>query len=125
MPLTSFLPILDTALADYTKQIGIDPAKHPFADQLHTCRSSDDVIKLLEDEANKFKDYREGNRKLINCLQPIVKVIHAFSDVLGEAVSLVGRKGSFFQFTFSLLCYQVPFPPAKAIFVGVDVILAV
>lgn len=87
MPSTSFQPILDAALADYTKQIGIDPAKHPFADQLHTCHSSDDVLKLLEDKANEFKNYREGNRKLIDCLQPAVKAIHAFSDVLGEAVS--------------------------------------
>ncbi len=55
-----------------------------------------------------------------------MNVIHAFSRVLGEAVNLVSRMGSFFLFTFSpVCCYQVPFQPAKVIFVGMDVLLAV
>ncbi|KAH9173842.1 hypothetical protein EDB89DRAFT_1905008 [Lactarius sanguifluus] len=84
----------------------MDPAEHPFADQLQTCHSPDDVLRLLEDKANEFKDYREGNRKLIDCLKPVVNVIHALSGVLGDAVSLV------------------PFQPAGAIFTGVDILLA-
>ncbi|KAH9180752.1 hypothetical protein EDB89DRAFT_1900546 [Lactarius sanguifluus] len=92
MPSTSFQPILDAAFADYTN--------------FKPCHSPDDVLKLLEAKANEFKDHREGNRKLIDCLKPVVNVIHAFSGVLGEAVSLA------------------PFQPAKAIFVGVGVLLA-
>ncbi|KAF8272241.1 hypothetical protein EI94DRAFT_1697593 [Lactarius quietus] len=88
MSSTPFQPILDAAFADYFKETGIDPAKHPFAGQLLNCRSPDDVLKLLENKANEFKDYREGNRKLIDCLKPVVNVIQAFSSVLGEAVSL-------------------------------------
>ena len=106
MPSTSIQPILDAAFAEYTKKVGIDPAKHPFADQLQTCHSPDDVLKLLEDKANEFKDYRDGNRKLIDCIKPVVNVIHAFSDVLGEVVSLVSLFGSFFHlhiFTVLLL----------------------
>jgi hypothetical protein len=127
MSSTSFQPILDAAFADYAKQIGIDPTNYPFAEQLQTCHSPDDVLKLLEDKANEFKDYREGNRKLIDCLKPVVNVIHAFSQVLGEAVSLVRRivVDSFFRLTFPPLCNQVPFQPAGVIFVGVDVLLAV
>ncbi|KAI9454798.1 hypothetical protein F5148DRAFT_415117 [Russula earlei] len=53
-----------------------------------------------------FKEYRNRNRTLINCLSPAVNVLHAFSSTLSEAVVLV------------------PFPPAKAIFVGIDVLLA-
>ena len=68
MPSTSIQPILDAAFAEYAKQIGIDPATHPFAYQLQTCHSPDDVLKLLEIKANEFKDYRDGNRKLINKL---------------------------------------------------------
>jgi hypothetical protein len=64
----SFQPILDAALADYAKHIGIDPAKHPFAELLHTCHSPDDVLKLLEAKANEFKHYREGNYKLVERL---------------------------------------------------------
>ena len=125
MPSTSLQPILHAAFADYTKETGIDPAKHPFSDRLRTCHSPDDVLKLLEDKANEFKDYREGNRKLINCLKPVVKIIHVFSGVLGEAVSLVSRIVSSILFTFSSGCCYQPFQPAKAIFVGVDVLLTV
>jgi hypothetical protein len=75
---------------------------------------------------NEFKVFRDGNRKLIDCLNPVVKVIHAFSGIIGEAASFVSRISSFFIFTFSLVCHiQVPFPPAGAIFAGLDILLAV
>ncbi|KAH9172036.1 hypothetical protein EDB89DRAFT_2243101, partial [Lactarius sanguifluus] len=109
MSSTSFQPtgtgILDAAFTAYAKEIGVDPSKHPFFDQLQSCHSPGDVLKLLEDKANEFKDYREGNRKLINSLKPVVEVVHALSGVLGEVISFV------------------PFQPAGAIFVGVDVLL--
>ena len=126
MPPASFQPILDAAIIDYAMQIGIDPVKHPIVVQLRSCHSPDDVLKLLEVQANEFKVFRDGNRKLIDCLNPVVKVIHAFSAVLGQAASFVSRKPSFFIFTFSLVYYnQVPFPPAGVIFAGLDILLAV
>ena len=102
MPSTSIQFILEASFAEYVKQVGIDPAKHPFADQLQTCHSPDDVLRLLEEKANGFKDYREGNRELINCLKPVANVIHAFSDVLGEVVSLVSQKGSYVLLKFQI-----------------------
>ena len=83
----SFQEILDKALADYREQIGVELDKHPFIDQLRGRDSPDDVLKLLEEKANAFKVYRDGNRKLINWLSPVVQVIHVLSGVLGEAVS--------------------------------------
>jgi hypothetical protein len=99
MPSASFQPLLDAALADYAKQIGIDPVKHPFVDQIRSCHSPDDVLKILEGKANEFKDFRDGNRKLIDTLNPVVKVIHAFSGILGEAASFVSRMPGFFVLT--------------------------
>ena len=100
----SFQPILDAALADYVKQTDIDPTKHPLINQIEACHTPDDVLKLLEEKANKFKDYRDGNRNLIDCIKPVVNVIHAFSGVLGEVANLVSRITSFFLFTFSPVC---------------------
>ncbi|KAH9166455.1 hypothetical protein EDB89DRAFT_218772 [Lactarius sanguifluus] len=102
MPAVSFQAILDKALADYHDQIGVELDKHPFADELRGRDSPDDVLKLLEDKANAFRVYRDGNRKLINWLSPVVRGIHTLSGVLGEAI---------------------PFQPAKAIFVGMDVLI--
>ncbi len=100
MPATSFRAILDKALADYRDQIGVELDKHPFVDELRGRDSPDDVLKLLEDKANNFKVYRDGNRKLINWLKPVVQTIHTLSGVLGEAVSLMNRMRWIFLSTF-------------------------
>ncbi|KAF8261451.1 hypothetical protein EI94DRAFT_798460 [Lactarius quietus] len=86
MPVTSFQAILDTALADYCKQIGVELDKHPFIADLRGRDSPDNVLKLLEEKANAFK------------------VVQTLSGVLGQAVSM-------------------PFPPAQAIFAGMDVLM--
>ena len=126
IPSTSFQPIFDPALDEYVKQIGIDPIKHPIAGRLQTCHSPDDVLKLIEEKTNEFKDYRDANGTLINSLIPVVNVIHALSGDFGEAASLVSRIALSFLVTFSpVCCYQVPFQPAGAIFAGVDILLTV
>ncbi|KAH8980480.1 hypothetical protein EDB92DRAFT_271355 [Lactarius akahatsu] len=89
------------------RQVEIDIATHPIADRLRTYSSPDDILKVLEDKAGQFKDFRDGNRKLLNWLSPVVHVVHTLSAVLGASVTLV------------------PFDPAKAVFAGVDVLIAV
>ena len=88
MPAASFQAILDEALADYCEQIGVELDKHPFIDELRGRDSPDNVLKLLEEKANAFKVYRDGNRKLVSWLSPVVRVIHTLSGVLGQAISV-------------------------------------
>jgi hypothetical protein len=85
---SNFKFVLD-ALADYARQTGIDPTKCPFADKLQSCDSPESVLGLLQDKAREFKDYREGNRSLINWLSPVVQALHAFSPILIEVAGLV------------------------------------
>ena len=99
MPSISFQPILDAALADYRNQVGTDLATCPLADKLRSCDSPDDVLKLIEDKAIEFKEFRDGNRKLLNWLRPVVQVVHTLSAVLGASITLVSRKSSFVPFT--------------------------
>ena len=87
-----FQSILDNALCDYTKQTGIDLANHEFANQTKGCNSPDEVIFILRDKAKKFKEYREGNRQLINWITPIVQVVYALSRLLSEASAVVSRR---------------------------------
>ena len=47
-------------------------------------------LKLLEEKAKEFKDFRDGNRKLLNWLNPVVQVVHTLSTVLGASITLVG-----------------------------------
>jgi hypothetical protein len=122
----SFQPILDAALADYSEQVGIDLATHPFSNSLRSCGSPNDILKLLEDKAKGFKDFREGNRKLINWLGPLVYVIYTLSAVLGASLTLVSRYTLVLSISiFYQFCYQIPFKPANAVFAGVGVLVAV
>jgi hypothetical protein len=86
---SNFQPILDAALSDYAKQTGIDLATHPSAQSLQNCNSADAILDLLQGKAKQFQAYRDGNRKLINCLKPVVQVLHTISGILGEAATVV------------------------------------
>jgi fungal STAND N-terminal Goodbye domain len=86
---TSNVQLIVNALADYSKTTGIDLSKNSFATALEQSNSPEAIFQLLEAREKAFKEYRDGNRRLINCLSPVVKVIQAFSGVLGEAASLV------------------------------------
>ena len=86
----TFQSILDSALSEYAKQTGIDLATHPSAQILQNCNSADAILDLLGDKAKQFQAYRDGNRNLINCLKPVVQVLHAVTGILGEAAAMVG-----------------------------------
>ena len=78
-------------MLDYAKITGIDLSKNPFAAAIERANSPEAILELLQEREKAFKDYREGNRRIISYLSPAVNVIQAFSGVLGEAVSLVSH----------------------------------
>jgi len=120
---TSTIQLTIDALADYAKVTGVDLSQNPFAAAIERSNSPEAILELLQEREKAFKEYRDNNRGLINCLAPLVKVIQAFSGILGEAVTLVSHK--YDMATFLNRLRQVPFPPANALFVGIDVLLAV
>ena len=111
------------ALADYAKETGIDLSKNPFATKLEQQNSPEAILQLLEEREKAFKEYRDGKSKLISRLNPAVKVLHRFSGILSEVVGQVSRTCHL----VSLLTRsrQIPFPPASALFVGIDTLLGV
>jgi hypothetical protein len=121
----NFQSILNAALDSYARQTGIDLMKHPSIDKLQSCHGLEDVLELLQDREAAFEDYRNKRRKLINCLRPVVQVIHAFSGVLGEVGGLVSGSTLPASDIFLMPIHQVSFQPTKAIFVGIDVLLSV
>jgi hypothetical protein len=88
---TSNFQLITDALLDYTKMTGIDLSKNPFATAIERADSPGAILELLQEREKAFKDYREGNKRLISCLSPAVNVIQAFSGILGGAVSLVSH----------------------------------
>ena len=93
-PLTSStfnIQLITDALVDYANTTGIDLSKNPFAATIEQANSPEAILVLLQEREKAFKGYREGNRRLISYLSPAVNVIHKFSGVLGDAVSLVSH----------------------------------
>jgi hypothetical protein len=80
------------ALADYTKETGIDLSKNPFAAKLEQSRSPDAILQLLGEREKAFKEYHDEKRRLMNCLSPAVKVLHRFSGILSNTPSMVSCK---------------------------------
>ena len=77
------------ALDTYAEQMKIDLKDNPFAEEVKGCNSPEAILQLLEKNRDEFKEYRDKNRKFIDCLNPVVKFVHAFSGILGETTSLV------------------------------------
>src|SRR6266849_10679068 len=88
---TSNIQLITDALVDYAKMTGIDLSNSSFAAVIERENSPGAILELLQEREKAFKDYREGNRRLINCLSPVVNFIQAFSGILGGAVSLVSH----------------------------------
>ena len=90
--MSNFQSVLD-AVDRYAEQTGINLRENPFADKVKGCDSPGAVLLLLQENMKAFKDYRDKNRKLLDCLSPVVQFVHVFSRILGEAADgLVSRK---------------------------------
>ena len=89
---TSNIQLFIDALADYAKITGIDLATNPFAAELEQSTSPEAILQLLYGREKAFKEYRDGDRTLISCLSPAVKILQAFSGIMGEAASSVGHR---------------------------------
>jgi hypothetical protein len=92
----SNLQLIIDALGAYAHRMGIDSAQNPFAEELQRTNAPNDILDLLQRREKAFIRYRNTNRTLINCFSPAVRVLHIFTQKLGDAVSLV----SFFLFSF-------------------------
>ena len=86
-PSSDFKSMLDVALAKYKKKTGNDLLALWLASELQTCESVDSVIDILRDQAKAFE--RSDDQKLMKWIDPLVHVLHTFSDAFGDGVSLV------------------------------------
>ena len=97
--MSNFQLILD-ALDKYAEQTGTNLKDNPFSDKVIGCDSPGSVLLLLQENVKLFKEYRDKNRKFIDCLSPVVQFVHTFSDILGEAAGLVSREQYFYSLFF-------------------------
>jgi hypothetical protein len=94
---SSILQLINDALDDYARRMGIDFAQNPFAEELRRLTTPTEILDLLQEREKAFIQYRNRNRTLNNCLSPVVRVLHRFYGTLGAAVSLVSFTISLFR----------------------------
>jgi hypothetical protein len=85
----NFQLILNNAFKVYEKQTKKDLLTHPLAAQLQACQSPSSIIDILQQQVQELNLSRAGDDKLAKWLDPTVNVLYAFSEALGEGVSLV------------------------------------
>ena len=82
----NFQLIFNNALDAYKKRTKKDILAHPLIVQLQDCNSSSAVLALIHQQVEGLQ--RDDDR-LTKWLDPTVRVLYAFSETLGEGVSLV------------------------------------
>ena len=85
----NFQLILNNALKTYEKQTKHDLLAHPLAAQLQACKSPSSILDVLQQQVQHLHQSRSSDDRLTKWLDPTVNVLYAFSETLGEGVSLV------------------------------------
>ena len=109
----SNIELIVDALADYACKTGIDLSKNRFVTDLGQSTSPETILQLLQGREKSFKEYRDGDRRLISCLAPAVNVIKALSGIPGELVNLVSR--AFYLLSFFNVIFPDPLPTCQLI----------
>jgi hypothetical protein len=120
---SSFNVILDKALKAYKFKTKQDLTTHPLSKQLYVCDSPAAILTILQDQVHYFEQSRSGDERLWRWLNPTINVLYAFSETLGQGVSLVRVKG--FVRDIVLIPIRQVFPPAQTVFAGAGVLLLV
>jgi hypothetical protein len=82
----NFQLIFNNALEAYKKRTKNDLLAHPLVIQFQNCTSSGAILALIHQQVRGLQ--RDDDR-LTKWLDPTVRVLQAFSETLGEGVSLV------------------------------------
>jgi hypothetical protein len=123
---STFQALFNAALQDYKDKTGNSLIDHPFAKQLETCNSVNPITTILHGQAQSFREYSENDGKLMKALNSSAEVLclPSISSALGEAIGFVVCPKTFINALFLMSILQ-PFPPAKAIFAGIGILLTV
>ena len=83
---SNFQLIFDNALKTYKRRTHINLLAHPLANRLKACNSPSSILTVLQEQAQELNQSQRRNQKW---LDPTVNVLYAFSEALGEDISLV------------------------------------
>jgi hypothetical protein len=92
-PSSDFKLIINTglsrALSEYKNKTGKPLLDHPLAAELQRCDSVDAIKAVFQVQAEAFQQFRDGDKRLMKWINPVVDVLSTFSDTIGGAASIV------------------------------------
>jgi hypothetical protein len=112
-----FQAIFNAALNEYSQKTGKDIVTDPLTAKLQCCTSPDAVINVLQEEAQAFNDFRNGNRKvqLMRKLKPTVDILLALSTngALGNEIGSVSAQKSRYALRVNFISFLVVISACK------------
>jgi len=120
----NFASIFNAALENYNRKTKNDLASHPLLPKLQSCNSPEAIITALREQGSASNQPRNSDVILTKWVAPTVNVVYAFSATIDQGVGLVCI-GIFPHGEFRFNIYYQAFPPANAIFAGINVLLLV
>ena len=86
---SNFNVIFEKALKAYKNKTRQRLTTHPLATQLDKCDSPAAILAILQDQVDQFNQSRSSDERLRRWLSPTINVLLAFTETLGEGISLV------------------------------------
>jgi hypothetical protein len=85
-----FQELFESALEAYEKNTGISLPRHPFAEQLQSCHTVEDITALVQDQASTFSEFRRKDR-VMKPIKSTVSILTALSATasLSDVIGLV------------------------------------
>ena len=91
-----FQAVFDAALNEYSRKTGKDIDSDPLTAKLRSCKSSNEIYGVLQEQAQLFNDFRNGGRgvQIMRKLKPTIDILLKLSNggVLGEGIGLVSAR---------------------------------
>jgi hypothetical protein len=75
--------ILDVALSDYKKKTGNDLLDQPLATEVQSCDTINAVLTVLQDQAKELQQFKDGDHRLMEQIDPLTQVLFAFAGTFG------------------------------------------
>jgi hypothetical protein len=104
VPSSPFQSILDAALSEYKSRTGKTLTNNSLAKELQGCESSKAVLDIIQREAKAFDKVRDGDKRLMKWIGPLVDVLYTVSSTLGASVSIVRTIRNDLRYVVSSSC---------------------
>jgi len=119
-----FRALFKSALQSYEKKAGVTLVDHPLALQLRSCDSVESITAFLQGQAPAFDEF-QGRDRAMNAIKSTVSILTRLSETASLSIDIgLVRLHALVACSTALTALQ-PFPPVKAIHVGLAILLAV